>query len=333
MVTLVTGGTGFVGSSVVRQLLERGESVRALVRPNSDRRNLQGLDVELFEADLNDHPSLRAASSGVSSVYHVAADYRLWVRDAQAMHRTNVEGTVNLIRAACDAGARRIVYTSSVATLGIPKDGSLGDETTPVCFQDMMGPYKQSKYLAEEAVRTLIGQEGAPVIIVNPSTPIGPRDIKPTPTGRMVLDAARGRIPAFVDTGLNLVHVDDVAAGHLLAHDRGEIGQRYILGGENLSLREIFSVIAQLCRRQPPGLQLPAMAVLPIAIAMECLAALTGKPPLTTVDGVRLARKKMFFCHKHAEDKLGYRPRPAVQGVRDALTWFQTAGLLAQGEL
>lgn len=332
MVTLVTGGTGFVGSSVVRLLLERGECVRALVRPNSDRRNLDGLDVELFEADLTDEASLVAASSGVSSVYHVAADYRLWVRDAQAMHRTNVAGTVNLIRAASKAGARRIVYTSSVCTLGIPKGGIPGDETTPVSFQDMMGPYKQSKYLAEEAVRKLILDEGAPVIIVNPSTPIGPRDIKPTPTGRMVLDAARGRIPAFVDTGLNLVHVDDVAAGHLLAHDRGEIGQRYVLGGENLSLREIFSVIATLCRRRPPNVQLPPLAVLPIALAMECLAALTGKPPLTTVDGVRLARKKMFFSHKFAEEKLGYHPRPAVQGVQDALKWFETSGLLAHAK-
>jgi dihydroflavonol-4-reductase len=324
---LVTGASGFVGSAVARALLAQGRRVRALVRPTSDRRNLAGLDAELRQGSLEDPPSLAAALEGCGALYHVAADYRLWVRDPSAMYRANVDGTRALMLAALAAGVERVVYTSSVATLGLVPDGSAADETTPSRLEDMIGPYKRSKFLAEEAVRELVRSRGLSAVIVNPSTPVGPRDAKPTPTGRMIVEAVSGRMPAFVDTGLNLVHVDDVAAGHLLAEREGRVGERYILGGENLTLAEILREIAALVGRRPPRLKLPIPAIWPIALAAEAVGRLTGREPFVTLDGLRMARKRMFFSSAKAERELGYRPRPAIEGLRDAVAWFRAAGM------
>ncbi len=323
MVTLVTGATGFVGSAVARRLLAAGHRVRVLARAGGDRRNLAGLEVDVVEGDLLDPASLTAAVAGVEALFHVAADYRLWVPDPAAMMRANVEGTGHLLRAARAAGVRRVVYTSSVATLGINPAGIPSDEATPVAFTDMVGIYKQSKFRAEELVRGLAA-EGLDVVIVNPSTPIGPRDIKPTPTGRIIVEAACGRIPAFVDTGLNIAHVDDVAEGHLRAFEVGVAGERYILGGEDLSLGQILAVVAGLAGRKPPTIQLPHGLVLPIAYVAEAWARLTGAEPFATVDGVRMARKKMYFSSAKARAQLGYAPRPAEQAIADAFAWFRS---------
>lgn len=323
MATLVTGGTGFLGSAVVRELLKRGETVRALARPNSDRRNLEGLQVELVEGDLTNHASLDQAVSGCEALYHVAADYRLWVPEPETIYRNNVDGTRHLMQAARNAGVARIVYTSSVATLGLNADATPADEDTPVTLNDMIGHYKRSKYLAEKEVRRMVKEENLPAVIVNPSTPIGPRDIKPTPTGRMILDAVRGKMPAYVDTGLNIAHVDDVAYGHLLAFDKGVTGERYILGGENMTLKEILTQIAEIAGTSPPRIKLPTGLILPIAHLMESWARLTKSgEPLATVDGVKLARKKMFFSAEKARKLLGYEPRSAREALEDAVAWF-----------
>ncbi|HKJ73594.1 MAG TPA: hopanoid-associated sugar epimerase [Alphaproteobacteria bacterium] len=326
---LVTGGTGFVGSAVVRKLLARGRDVRALARPASNRANLEGLDIEIVEGDLKDPASWPRAFEGVSDLYHVAADYRLWVRDPAEMYRTNVEGTEGFIRAAADAGVGHIVYTSSVATLGILPGGEPADEDTPVALGDMIGHYKRSKYLGEQAVRRLAVDEKIPVVIVNPSTPIGPRDIKPTPTGRIVLEAAQGKMPAYVDTGLNVAHVDDVAEGHILARERGRIGERYVLGGDNMSLKEILVDIAGIVGRKPPLVRLPANAILPLAYGAEIAARLLPNwEPFVTVDGVRLSKKLMFFKHDKAARELGYTARPAHEALADAIAWYRAGGLL-----
>lgn len=319
---LVTGGTGFVGAAVVRALLARGDAVRALVRPTSDRRNLAGLTIETAVGSLEDAASLRAALAGCEALFHVAADYRLWVRDPAAMLKANVEGTRNLMRAALAEGVGRIVYTSSVATLGHTPDGSPADETTPSTIADMVGPYKRSKFLAEAEVRRMVAEESLPAVIVNPSTPIGPRDIKPTPTGRMIAEAAAGRMPAYVDTGLNIVHVDDVAQGHLLAFDRGRIGERYILGGDDLTLADILRRIAALTGRRPPLFGLPRAAVYPVALAAEAWGRLSGREPIATLDGLRMARWKMWFSSAKAEAELGYRHRPADEALAAAVGWF-----------
>ncbi len=329
MTALVTGATGFVGSAVARALLAEAEPVRVLARPGGDRRNLEGLDIEIAEGDLNDPTSLARAVVGCSVVFHVAADYRLWTRNPDEMIRTNVEGSLGMVRAACEAGAERIIYTSSVATLGINKDGTPADENTPSTEADMIGAYKRSKFLAEEAVRDLIKEERAPVVIVNPSAPVGPNDIKPTPTGRMIVEAAAGRMPAFVDTGLNVVHVDDVAAGHLLAWRKGEIGERYVLGGENMSLADILAAISILCGRKPPTIRIPHGLILPIAYMAEAWTRITGgSEPFVTVDGIKMARKTMYFSSSRAEQELGYSARPAVDAFRDAVAWFRGMGYL-----
>jgi len=327
MTVLVTGATGFVGAAVLRALLDAGQAVRALVRAGSDRRNLEGLEVEPVEGELGDAASLARAVAGCAGLYHVAADYRLWVPEPAAMYRANVDGTRALMHAAAEAGVRRIVYTSSVAVLGLNVGGTPADETAPATLDDMIGHYKRSKFLAEQVV-TEMAAEGLPVVIVNPSTPIGPRDVKPTPTGRMVVEAAAGRMPAFVDTGLNLVHVDDVAAGHLLAFEHGEIGARYILGGEDMSLGAILAEIAALAGRKPPRVRLPHGLILPFAYAAEGIARLTGHEPFATVDGIRMARKKMYFSSAKARESLGYQPRPALEALRDAVDWFRTNGYL-----
>jgi dihydroflavonol-4-reductase len=323
---LVTGASGFVGSAVARQLIERGWRVRVLLRPTSDRRNVADLPVEIAEGSLEDAPSLRAALAGSTHLFHVAADYRLWVRDPQAMFRANVEGTRLLMESALDAGLRRVVYTSSVATLGVGSDGTISDETAPSAYADMVGPYKQSKFRAEEIVRGLVAERGLPAVIVNPSTPVGPRDIKPTPTGRIIVEAASGRMPGFVDTGLNLVHVEDVAIGHLLAAEHGEIGERYILGGENLSLAEILAAVAELSGRGKPWLRLPIGPLMPVAWLAESLAGITGKEPFVTRDGLRMARKKMYFSSAKAASAFGYAPRPVREGLAEAIAWFRQQG-------
>jgi len=330
MTLLVTGASGFVGSSVVRHLLDAGHRVRVMTRAGSDLQNIRDLPVEVVHADLLVPDSLAPAVAGCSGLYHVAADYRLWTRDPPAMFRANVDGTVALMRAALRAGLERVVYTSSVATQGIDLSGRAGDEDTPVAFTDMIGPYKQSKFRAEEAVRRLIAEEGLPAVIVNPSTPVGPRDVKPTPTGRMIVEAAAGRMPAFVDTGLNVVHVDDVAAGHLLAFERGEVGRNYILGGEDMSLRDILVDIARLSGRRPPRVRLPHGVVLPIAHMAEAWTRWRGTgEPFATVDGVKMARKRMFFSSARAVRELGYSHRPAHQALADAVAWFRSHGRLS----
>jgi dihydroflavonol-4-reductase len=326
--SLVTGATGFVGAAVVRALLrEPGQQVRVLARRNSDRRNLAGLDVEIAEGSLEDAASLSRAVASCRYLFHVAADYRLWVPDPAAMFRANVDGTCALMLAALAADLERIVYTSSVATLGIIKDGD-ADEETPSGYGDMIGPYKQSKFAAEEAVKALIAEQGLPAVIVNPSTPVGPGDVKPTPTGRLIVEAAKGKMPGYVETGLNLVHVDDVAAGELLAAEHGEIGERYIVGGENMSLAEILGEVARVTGRRPPMLKIPYTMVLPIAAGAEMMARLTGREPFTTLDGVRMSRKKMYFSSAKARRALGYAPRPAREAIVDAVKWFEANGYL-----
>ena len=326
--TLLTGATGFVGSAVARALIARGHRIRVLVRPTSDRRNLAGLNVEPTLGDLTDAPSLTRATDGCRYVMHVAADYRIWVPDPDAMRRANIDGTVAVLRAAQTAGAERIVYCSSVAALGLTADGAPADETTPVDPAALISTYKRSKYEAEQAALEL-ARQGVPVVIVNPAAPVGPRDIKPTPTGRMILDAATGRTPAYVDTGLNIVHVDDVAEGHMLALERGRLGERYILGGENLTLRALLTLIAQVVGGRPPAIRLPLPALWPVALAMEAVGTFTRFEPRVTRDTLRMARKKMFFSSAKAMRELGYAPRPARRAIEDAVAWLRAEGRLS----
>lgn len=322
---LVSGANGFVGSAVVRALLRHGYPVRALVRPASDTASLDGLGVEVVRGDLRDPPSLERALHGCEGLFHVAADYRLWAPDPHAIYAANVRGTHAILLAARRCGIRRVVHTSSVATLGLHPDGTPADEDTPARLAGMIGAYKRSKYLAEALARRC-ASAGTDIVIVNPAAPVGPRDRKPTPTGRTILDAARGRMPAYVDTGLCVVHVDDVAEGHVLAYERGQRGRRYVLGGENLSLREILSNIAALTGRHAPWLRLPHAAVLPVAHAAEAWARLTGHAPTITVDGVKLARHHMYFSSRRAESELGYHARPAREALADAIQWFKDNG-------
>jgi dihydroflavonol-4-reductase len=328
MKALVTGATGFVGAAVARALGAAGWQVRVLVRGGSDRGNLQRLAAEVVEGDLADLGSLERALAGCEGLFHVAADYRLGARDPEPLYRTNVDGTRNILNAARTAGVPRIVYTSSVATIGIPSDGSPGDERTPVALGSMIGHYKRSKYLAEEVAREA-ARAGMSVVIVNPSTPVGPGDIKPTPTGQLVLDAAAGRMPAYVDTGLNIVHVDDVAAGHLLAFERGRSGERYILGGEDMTLQMILAQIARLVGRTPPRIRLPYAAVLPVAYLAEAFAKVSGRSGRVTLEGVRMSRKRMFFSSGKAVSELGYRWRPPPEAFADAVQWFRERGVLS----
>ena len=325
---LVTGATGFVGAAVARALLARGFTVRALTRPNSDRRNIADLAVEPVTGSLEDTASLARAVAGCDALFHVAADYRLWVRDPAAMMRANVDGTRALMQAALAGGVKRIVYTSSVAVLGHASDGAQANEDTPSSLADMVGPYKRSKFLAEVEVGRMVSEHGLPAVIVNPSTPIGPRDIKPTPTGRIVVMAASGKMPAYVDTGLNVVHVDDVAEGHLLAFERGKVGERYILGGEDLTLAEILRRVSALVGRKAPTLSLPRRALYPVALISEAMGALIGKEPMATLDGLRMAKWKMWFSSAKAERELGYHHRPAGNALADAVRWFKEAGYL-----
>ena len=328
MTTLVTGATGFVGSAVARVLAARGHELRLLTRASSDRSNIAGLDAEVVVGDLTDPASLDRAAAGCRYVVHVAADYRIWVPVPDDMLRANVEGSLAMVRAAANAGAERIVHCSSVAALGLIGDGSVSDETTPAREADFIGIYKRSKFLAERAVLELAQRDNLPVVVVNPAAPVGPRDIKPTPTGKMILDTAAGRVPAYIDTGLNIVHVDDVAEGHVLALERGRIGERYILGGENMLLKDVLALVASVAGRRPPSIRLPEGVVWPAAFLMEKFAGLTGIPPLMTRDHLKMARKKMFYSSAKAMAELGYSPRPVRQAVEDAVAWFRSNGML-----
>jgi dihydroflavonol-4-reductase len=330
MKSLVTGANGFIGSAVARCLLDAGHEVRCLVRPGSDRRNLYKLPVEIAEGDLRSAPSLKRAVTGCGNLFHVAADYRLWVPNPETMYDINVRGTHALILAAAEAGMKRMIYTSSVATLGANQDGSPANEETPSSLGSMTGHYKRSKFMAEQIVRQMTDEHKLPLVIVNPSTPIGPRDIKPTPTGRIVVDTLCGRMPAYINTGLNVAHADDIARGHLLAYANGKPGERYILGGENMTLLQILQTIDEISGKRIKRLHLPVKLVLPVAWLMEKMAMVTNVEPRATVDGVRMAKKKMFYSCDKAVRELGYRYRPAVEALEDAMTWFQDNGYCGQ---
>jgi dihydroflavonol-4-reductase len=325
MKVLITGANGFIGSAIVRTLLEKGYNVKALVRKNSNCRNLRNLPIESVYGDLTDADSLARALKGCHGLFHVGAFYRLWHHDAALFYKTNVEGTRKIMLAAMAAGVERIVYTSSVATLGTATRNCVANEETKIDLRINNGHYKQSKFLAESEVLKLVKEQSLPAVIVNPTAPIGPRDIKPTPTGRLIRDAAFGRIPAFVNTGLNIVHVDDVAEGHFQAFEKGKVGEKYILGGENMSLRTILETVANLRQSRPPKLRLSPELILPLAYLTEAWARLThGNEPMITVAGVKLSKQLMYFSSDKAREKLGYWPRPAIKAIDDAVSWFQT---------
>ncbi|MGE3150413.1 MAG: hopanoid-associated sugar epimerase [Pseudorhodoplanes sp.] len=327
---LVTGASGFVGSAVARKLAAAGFAVRALVRPTSPRAHLAGCEIAYVEGDLRDPDSVRRAVAGADYLFHVAADYRLWARDPAEIIRANVEGTRNVMTAARDAGVARIVYTSSVATLALRPDGQPIDESVPLDELKAIGAYKRSKVAAERLVERMVAEHNLPVFIVNPSTPVGPRDVRPTPTGRIIVEAAVGRIPGFVDTGLNLVHVDDVAEGHLAALEKGRIGERYILGGQNVLFSDMLSDIAGLVGRRAPRMRIPRTLIMPVAYAAEAVARVTGDEPFVTRDGLRMAKYRMFFNSAKAENELGYRARSYREGLVDAIDWFRAAGYLTR---
>jgi dihydroflavonol-4-reductase len=328
LTVLVTGASGFIGSAVARQLVADGFSVRALVRPGSRREHLIALGIEIVEGHINEPTSVRVALASRRYLFHVAADYRLWSRDRREIFTANVDGTRTVMEEARDAGIERVVYTSSVATVEPRPDGSPADESTFMPERAASGAYQRSKIMAEALVRGMAAQ-GLPAVIVNPATTIGPRDVRPTPTGRIIIAAATGRIPAFVDTGLNFVHVDDVARGHVAALRHGRIGERYILGGENVRFARMLADIAALAGRRPARLRIPWFAALPIAWAAETVSRVTGREPLATLEGVRHARDRMFFSTAKAERELGVRARPYTKALADALEWFRNAGYLA----
>ncbi|MXV44204.1 NAD-dependent epimerase/dehydratase family protein [Saccharibacter sp. 17.LH.SD] len=322
-ITLITGATGFVGSSVARVLLARGHRLRVLVRPTSDRSNLEGLPVEFVEGDLSDPQTLKNIFENVKYLFHVAADYRLWVPDPETMMQANVEGTRHLMVSAQQAGVEKIVYCSSVAALATAHHGVPATEDDPITEDQIVGVYKRSKYRAEQEVLRLVRENQLPAVIVNPSTPIGPRDIKPTPTGQVILDCVKGRMPAYVDTGLNLVHVDDVAEGHALALEKGVIGEKYILGGENMMLEDMFRLVAHISGRKAPTIKLKQSWLYPVAVISELLAQRWGIEPRVTREMLAMSKKLMFFSSAKAERELGYTPRPAVQALEDAVMWFK----------
>jgi dihydroflavonol-4-reductase len=318
---LVTGASGFVGSAIAMAARRVGYRVRVLVRSSSPRGNIQP-DDEVFIGDIRERASLANALHGVRYLIHAAADYRLWSRTPSEIIRTNAEGTRCVMEEALRAGVERIVYTSSVATIAL-RDGTPADESSPLSEHDAIGAYKKSKVIAERLVEGMVQRQRLPAVIVNPSTPIGPRDVKPTPTGRIIVEAASGRMPAFVDTGLNLVHVDDVAAGHLAALTRGTIGERYILGGENVYLRDMLAEIARVVGRTPPRVRLPIAPLYPLAVVAEGVGLVTGREPFLTLDGLRMARHHMFFSDARARRELGYSTRPYRDGIADAIAWFR----------
>ena len=330
MTTLVTGATGFVGSQLVRLLLTRDEPVRVLARPTALTRALDGLPVEWAYGDLRDPASLRAACRGVRRVFHVAADYRLWSPDPRAIYESNVAGTRHLLQAAAEAGVERFIYTSTVATIAMDRPGPLPDESAEARLEDMVGPYKRSKFLAEQEARRAAA-EGLPVVIVSPTTPVGPGDWKPTPTGRIIVDFLRGRMPAYVDTGLNLVAVEDVAAGHLLAAERGAIGERYLLGARTMTLKDLLATLAALTGRAAPRVRLPYSVALAAGYASEALARLTGREPRVPLDGVRMARHRMFVDCSRATRELGFVPGPVEDALARAVQWYTAHRYVTDG--
>ena len=325
---LVTGVSGFVGSAVARACAGRGWRVRGLVRGSSSRANLADFPGEIVEGDLRDARAVGRAMAGATALFHVAADYRLWAPDPEEIVRNNRETTRIVMDAALEAHVPRVVYTSSVATL-LPRDDAPSDETRAARPDEVVGAYKRSKVMAERLVEAMVVGRGLPAVIVNPSTPIGPRDVRPTPTGRIVVEAASGRMPAFVDSGLNLVHVDDVAAGHLAAFDHGHVGERYVLGGEDVMLGDMLGEIAALTGRKPPTVKLPRGPLFPLAWANEQMARVTGKDPFLTLDSLRMAKHRMFYSSAKAEAQLGYRARPYAEALADAIAWFRGAGMIA----
>jgi dihydroflavonol-4-reductase len=327
--TLVTGATGFVGAAVARALIARGERVVLLARKDSPRGNVEGLDVEIAIGDLRDAASLAPVLRGVDKLYHVAADYRFWAPDPNEIIEANRLGVGNIMSEALRAGVGRIVYTSSVATLKLNVEGRPVDETSPATPEQAIGAYKKSKTIAERLVEKMVAEQGLPAVIVNPSTPIGPRDIKPTPTGRVIVEAGNGRMPGYVDTGLNLVHVEDVAAGHLAAMAKGRIGERYVLGGQNAPLAAMLAEIADLVGRRPPTLKVPRRPLFPLAHAAEFVARFTGKEPFITADALRMAKYRMYFSSLKAERELGYSARPYAEALADAVAWFREKGMIA----
>lgn len=327
-ITLVTGVSGFVGSAVARRLAASGVAVRGLARSTSARTNLDDFPGQLVEGDARDPVAMARAMAGVRYLYHVAADYRIWAPDPEEIVRNNRTSTRTVMEAALAAGVERIVYTSSVATLR-PDHGKPADETRPATPEQAVGAYKRSKVVAERLVEAMVAERGLPAVIVNPSTPIGPRDARPTPTGRIIVEAASGRMPAFVESGLNLVHVDDVADGHLAAMARGRIGERYVLGGQDVSLREMLAVVAGLVGRKAPTIRIPTAPLFPLAWANEQLARVTGKDPFLTLDSLRMAAHDMYFSSARAEAALGYSARPYREALADAIAWFRQAGMLA----
>jgi len=325
MKTFVTGATGFIGASIVRELLRDGREVRALVRAGSDTSNLAGLDVEHWRGDLLDRASLQQGLKGCDLLYHAAADYRLWTRDPAEMYRINVEGTSAILEAALENGLSRVVYTSSVGTLGNPGDGKPGSESTPVTLADMVGHYKKSKFLAERAAESFVGR-GLPLVIVNPSTPVGPMDIKPTPTGRIIVDFLKRKMPAYLDTGLNIIAVEDCARAHILAGQRGRIGEKYILGNTNLTLRDIFCLLAEITGLSAPKVRLPYLPILLAAYVNEGIARVTGREPLIPLAGVQMAAKFMYFDSSKAVRELGLPQTPVREALERAVEWFRKSG-------
>jgi dihydroflavonol-4-reductase len=325
MKALVTGATGFVGGAVARALVRAGVEVRVLVRPDSGLQTLQGLPVERLAGDLRDPASLRRALTGCRQLYHVAAHYALWAKDPSIFYEINVTGTRNVLEAARAVGIERTVYCSTIGAIGLPPGGGFGTEDTPVSLDQMAGHYKRSKYLAEQEVLTL-AKEGLPVVIVNPSAPVGAGDVKPTPTGQVIVDFMKGRMPAYIETGLNIVDVDDVATGHLLAMDRGRTGERYILGCKNLMLRDVFEILSNLTGIKAPTIKLPRLAILPLAYANHWIANLTGTPPRIPLEGVRMAKYKMHYDCSKAIRELGIPQTPPEVALEKAVRWFREHG-------
>ena len=325
---LITGVSGFVGAAVAKAFAADGWQVRGLARASSPPTNLEAFPGAIVRGDMMDPAAMGCALEGCDALAHVAADYRLWAPDPEEIVRHNLDGTRVVMEAALAAGVRRIVYTSSVATLRLDGGDALADESSVATLADMIGHYKRSKVLAERLVEHMVAERGLPAVIVNPSTPIGPRDVKPTPTGRILVEAATGKIPAFVDTGLNIVHVDDVARGHVLAFEKGEPGRRYILGGEDVMLKDLLADVARRVGRKPPTISLPIAPLMPLAVVSEGWGRLTGKEPMLTRDALKMVRYKMFFSSERAKAELGYTHRPWQQAVGDALDWFRAQGMI-----
>ncbi|MGB9198429.1 MAG: hopanoid-associated sugar epimerase [Terriglobales bacterium] len=328
MRAFVTGATGFLGSHVARALAAQGAELRLLVRASSDPRNIADLNAERVTGDLRDAGSIEKAVAGCEVVFHVAADYRLWVRDPEEMYRSNVEGTRTLLRAAQKNGVRRVVYTSSVATMGFGSNGNSGltDERSPVSLSEMIGPYKRSKFMAEH-VAIEAARSGQDVVVVNPTTPVGERDVKPTPTGRIVLDFLKRKFPAYVETGLNLVDATECARGHIQALEKGKSGERYILGGENLTLKQILDRLAVITGLKSPTVKLPYVFALATGVVDEVVTGrLLGREPRATIDAVRMGRKMMFVSSAKAENELGWRVVPVDAALRRSVEWFQANG-------